>query len=193
MSGNRLQLVRSQLEESAQVKKAIAERLSGEILRTADKLLAVLRAGNKLLFCGNGGSAADAQHLAAELVSRLRMERAAIPALALTTDTSVITAQSNDYSFESVFARQIEALGRPGDALIAISTSGRSANVLAALRTARERGLLTVGLTGKDGGQMPELCDVCLIVPSQDTQRIQEGHITIGHVLCDLIERGLFA
>jgi len=185
-------LVRAQLEESAAVKQALAREYSAAIVAAGLALVAVVRGGGKILLCGNGGSAADAQHLAAELVSRLRLERSPIPALALTTDTSFLTAQSNDYSFESVFSRQVEALGRTGDALIGISTSGHSANVLAALKTARSRGLLTVGLTGKDGGNMPALCDHCLVVPSHETQRIQEGHIAIGHVLCDILEQSLF-
>ena len=192
MSADYSSLVQEQLEESAAVKRAMARHLAESIAATGLALAQVIRSGGKILFCGNGGSAADAQHLAAELVSRLRLERTALPALALTTNTSFLTAQSNDYSFESVFARQVEALGRRGDALIGISTSGNSANVLAAFRTARNRGLLTVGLTGKDGGAMPPLCDHCLMVPSQDTQRIQEGHIAMGHILCDIIERDLY-
>ncbi len=153
---------------------------------------AALRRGGKILWCGNGGSAADAQHLAAELVGRLGHERPGLAAVALTADGAALTALGNDYGFERVFARQVEALGRKGDVLVAISTSGRSPNVIAALAAAKARGIAAVGLTGKGGGQMPALCDICLVVPSDDTQKIQEAHIVLGHVLCALIERQAF-
>ncbi len=192
MDNEKKQYIRAQLEESAETKRAIARDLSDAILEVAEVVIAALRDGKKVLFCGNGGSAADAQHLATELLSRLRLNRRAIPALALTTDTSLLTAHANDFGFDSVFARQVEALGAPGDILVGISTSGNSENVLQALRVARERGLITIALTGRSGGKMTETADYCLIVPSDDTQRIQEGHIAIGHVLCDLIERELF-
>jgi D-sedoheptulose 7-phosphate isomerase len=151
-------------------------------------MIAALRSGRKILLFGNGGSAADAQHLAAELVNRYRRARPALAALALTTDTSILTAIANDASFEEVFSRQIEALGEPGDVAIAISTSGRSPNVVRAVETARRLGLRTIGLLGRDGGLVAPLVDVPLIVPAEETPRIQEVHITLGHILCDLIE-----
>jgi phosphoheptose isomerase len=145
-----------------------------------------------VLFFGNGGSAADAQHLASELVGRFVMDRPALTALALTTDASAITSISNDYGFDQVFARQIEGLGKPGDVALAISTSGRSANVLLGVKRARECGLTTIGLTGGDGGQLADLVDIPIIVPSANTARIQECHITIGHILCEIVESAFF-
>ena len=155
----------------------------------AAAIATALRTGRKVLACGNGGSAADAQHLVAELVGRFAGERRAWPAIALTTDTSVLTAVANDYGFERVFARQVEAHGQAGDVLVAISTSGASPNVLRAVETARARGLITVGLTGRDGGELGRLADVHLHVPSSSTPRIQEAHTTLLHVLCELLER----
>lgn len=152
---------------------------------------AAVRGGGKLLLFGNGGSAADAQHVAAELVVRYHADRPAIAAIALTTDSSALTAGANDLGYERVFARQIEALGRPGDVAVGISTSGRSPNVLAALAAARERGLRTTGLTGADGPQMQALCDALLRVPSRVTARIQEMHIFLGHILCKALEQRL--
>jgi len=163
------------------------------LFAAADALLTALGAGRKVLVCGNGGSAADAQHVAAELVGRFVRERRAFPALALTTDTSILTAIGNDYGFERVFARQVEAHGQAGDVLVAISTSGGSANVLAAVETARSRGLVTIGLTGRDGGALGRAVDVHLNVPSPSTARVQEVHITTLHVLCDLVEQELVA
>jgi D-sedoheptulose 7-phosphate isomerase len=151
-----------------------------------------LRRGNKILFAGNGGSAADSQHLAGELVSRFAYDRPGLPAFALTTDTSVLTAIGNDYGYEHLFARQIEAVGQAGDVFFGISTSGRSPNILNALRVARARGLVTVGMTGRGGGQMPDLCDHVLRTPSDSTPRIQEGHIAMGHAVCSLIEQQMF-
>jgi D-sedoheptulose 7-phosphate isomerase len=161
--------------------------------KVAIECVAALRRGNKILLAGNGGSAADAQHIAAELVGRFWHERAALSALALTTDTSALTAIGNDYGFDRVFARQVEALGRKGDVFFGISTSGRSRNVLNALRECRAKGIVTVGLTGQSGGDMRSLCDLCVSVPSNETPRIQEGHITIGHIICSLVEHTLFA
>jgi D-sedoheptulose 7-phosphate isomerase len=151
-----------------------------------------LRAGRTLFFFGNGGSAADAQHLAAEFVNRFARDRPGLPAIALTTDASVLTSIGNDFSFDRVFARQIEALGRAGDVAVGISTSGRSPNVLAGLRAARERGLTTVGFTGGDGGTMRGLCDRLVLVPSRMTPRIQEVHILVGHIVCQLVDDALF-
>lgn len=171
---------------------ANSEELVAEIARTADACIRALRTNHKILFAGNGGSAADSQHLAAELVNRFSYDRPGLPAFALSTDTSVLTAIGNDYGYEHLFARQIDALGQAGDVFIGISTSGQSSNILDALRAARCRGLVTVGLTGRGRGQMPELCDYCLQVPSDATPRIQEGHIVIGHIICERIEADLF-
>jgi D-sedoheptulose 7-phosphate isomerase len=151
-----------------------------------------LRAGGKLLLAGNGGSAADAQHIAGEFVSRFAYDRPGLAAVALTTDTSILTAIGNDYGYELLFARQVRALGRAGDLLLAYSTSGRSPNILRALEAARELGLVTVGFTGNRGGPMRELCDHLLEVPSADTPKIQEGHLVLGHVFCGLVEREMF-
>ena len=160
--------------------------------RIANACIAALKGGKKVLLCGNGGSAADAQHLAGELVSRFAYDRPGLPAFALTTDTSVMTAIGNDYGYEHIFARQIAAVGSAGDVLIAISTSGRSPNILAALRTAREKGITTIGFTGEKGGEMPILCDVVYRVPSDETPKIQEGHILLGHIVCALVESSIF-
>jgi len=181
-----------QLKESAQVKNLIAQTLVERITQGVQMLLETFKEGKKVLVLGNGGSAADAQHLAAELVGRFKMERPALPCLALTTDTSIITALANDYGYEDVFARQVEAWANPGDLVIGISTSGNSPNVLEALRASRAKGAKTLALTGKNGGEMSDLADLSLVVPSQDTPRIQEGHLTLIHILCDLLEKKLF-
>jgi D-sedoheptulose 7-phosphate isomerase len=162
------------------------------IARVADCWIDALQRGGKVLFCGNGGSAADAQHLAGELVSRFAFDRPGLAAFALTTDTSVLTAIGNDYGYEHVFRRQVQAVGRPGDVLVAISTSGNSPNVLAALAEARARGLVTVGLTGMAAGRMPPLCDHCICVPAKETPRVQECHIVIGHTICQIVEERMF-
>ena len=162
------------------------------VATVAGKCSEALRRGNKVLFAGNGGSAADAQHLAGELVSRFAYDRPGLASFALTTDTSVLTAIGNDYGYEHLFSRQVQAVGVAGDVFVGISTSGRSPNILAALRVAREKGLVTVGLTGRLGGQMPELCDHLLRVPSDSTPRIQEGHIAMGHAICQIIESTMF-
>ena len=148
--------------------------------------------GNKLLIAGNGGSAADAQHIAAEFVSRFNFDRPGLPALALTTDTSILTAVGNDYGYDQLFRRQLEANGNRGDVFLGISTSGNSANVLEALRVCSDKGITSIGLTGAAGGSMRELCDHCICVPSDDTPRIQEAHIVIGHTLCAMVELALF-
>ncbi|MGJ5036864.1 D-sedoheptulose 7-phosphate isomerase [Bradyrhizobium sp. HKCCYLRH3059] len=159
--------------------------------RIATKIISALRRGHKLLIVGNGGSAADAQHIAAEIVGRYRQERPAYAAIALTTDTSALTAIGNDYGFDHVFARQVEGLGTPGDVLLAISTSGRSPSILNALRKARERGLVTVGFTGAKGLAMGELCDELLVAPSDDTPLIQQIHLATAHGICEMIEAAL--
>ncbi len=171
---------------------AADEHIAAQVEQIARLSCAALRAGNKMLFAGNGGSAADAQHLAGELVSRFNFDRPGLPAFALTTDSSVLTAIGNDYGYDKLFARQLNAVGVAGDIFIAISTSGRSPNVLNALREARNKALITVGMTGRSGGDMPPLCDYCLQVPSSETPKIQEGHIALGHIICGLIERELF-
>jgi len=158
----------------------------------ASRLVDSLRAGGKLMVCGNGGSAADAQHWAGELVSRFHYDRPGLAAIALTTDTSILTAIGNDYGYERLFARQVEALGKAGDVLFAISTSGRSPNILAALQAAKERQILTVGFTGASGGTMKDLCDLCLRIPSDSTPRIQEGHEVLGHAICAMVEAAIF-
>lgn len=151
-----------------------------------------LQSGGKVLLAGNGGSAADAQHIAGELVSRFAYDRPGLPAVALTTDTSILTAIGNDYGYERLFARQLQALGQRGDVFVGYSTSGRSANILRALEQARDSGLVCIGLTGNRGGPMRELCDILLEVPSSDTPKIQEGHLVLGHIMCGLIEQALF-
>jgi D-sedoheptulose 7-phosphate isomerase len=157
--------------------------------KIAAVIIAALRAGNKLLIIGNGGSAADAQHIAAEIVGRYKQDRPAYAAIALTTDSSALTAIANDYGFEQVFARQVEGLGQRGDVLLAISTSGRSPNILAALRTARERGLVTIGFTGNKGESVGTLCDHLLVSPSDDTPVIQQIYLAVTHGICDAIEQ----
>lgn len=176
------------LRESAEVHLRSAETLSLEAARVAAAIHESFESGGKVLLCGNGGSAADAQHLAAELAGRLRRERRGLPAVALTVNGSVLTAVSNDYGYEMVFARQVEALGLPGDVLVAISTSGSSPNVVRALERARAAKLITVGFLGDRGGDMEAHCDHLIKAPSSDTQRIQEIHIAVGHAICELVE-----
>jgi D-sedoheptulose 7-phosphate isomerase len=181
--------IRRQLEESIRVKQAFSDQLVGRIAQFAEKSAAALRAGGKIVFFGNGGSAADAQHLAAELVVRLCKERPGLAALALSTNSSILTAAANDYGFEHVFARQIESLVAPQDVLVALSTSGTSANIVRGVESGRARGAYLVGLTGEAGGTLAPKVDLLLNVPSRDPQRIQEAHITIGHIACFLIEQ----
>jgi D-sedoheptulose 7-phosphate isomerase len=187
-------LVRQQFQESIELKRKVQAQFPGQIIEIANILSRCLKRGKKIFFCGNGGSAADAQHLAAELVVRLKKnsKRRALAAIALSTNASVLTACSNDFGFEQVFSRQIEALGQKEDCLVAISTSGRSKNVNLACKTAKEKDLLVISLLGGKGGSQARLSDYKIMVPSTDTPRIQEAHITIGHIICDLIERRLF-
>lgn len=166
--------------------------LRAQITQAVALCVDALRAGGKILFAGNGGSAADAQHWAGELVSRFYYDRPGLPAIALTTDTSILTAIGNDYGYDYTFARQIEALGQDGDVFVAISTSGRSKNILRALEAAEQKGVKVIGFTGAGGGDMAERCEVCFKVPSIETPRIQEGHEFIGHLLCGLIEAEIF-
>ncbi|MGA9116892.1 MAG: D-sedoheptulose 7-phosphate isomerase [Bacteroidota bacterium] len=186
--------IQKELTAGAALKERISVECTGAIIGALDLILRSLGGGGKILLCGNGGSAADAQHIAAEFVVRLNpaVRRPGIPAIALTTDSSMLTAAANDLGYENVFARAVEALGRPGDALIAISTSGRSPSIHRALEAARARSVGTIGLLGRDGGSCAGLADIAIVVPSDDTQRIQEAHITIGHILCALVERELY-
>jgi D-sedoheptulose 7-phosphate isomerase len=181
--------IRRQLEESARVKQSFSDELIGRIGQFAEKSAASLRGGGKIVFFGNGGSAADALHLAAELVVRLRSDRRGLAALALTTNPSVLTAAGNDYGFERIFSRQIESLVAPQDILVALSTSGESPNIVRGVEAGRARGAYIVGFTGETGGALAGKVDLLLSVPSQDPQRIQEAHITIGHIACALIEQ----
>lgn len=183
-----------EFDKSRRLIEAMAsdEALHRQVLDVVARAVAVLKRGNKILFAGNGGSAADAQHWAAELVSRFNYDRPGLAGIALTTDTSALTAIGNDYGYERVFARQIEALGREGDLLFALSTSGNSKNILLAIDAARAAGIEVVGFTGRKGGAMAERCTVCLRMPSDETPKIQEGHELLGHLVCGMIEREMF-
>ena len=181
-----------QLQAHTETVLKIEKQLAAPIAECVKLLIRALNDGHKILIMGNGGSAADAQHFAAEMVGRFLLERKALPAIALTTDTSILTAVGNDYGFEDIFTRQVEALAAPGDVLIGISTSGNSPNVKRALELGKTLGTATVGLLGRDGGEIGPIVDFELTVPSIDTPRIQEGHLIIVHLLCDLVERGLF-
>jgi len=188
-------LVREKLLEGLAVMDLVARdgNLHATLTRAAEATVAALRAGSKLMVAGNGGSASDAQHVVAEFVCRLSDDRPALRAVALTTNTSTLTAVSNDYGFERVFARQIEAIGQHGDIFLGISTSGNSANVVRALEQCRSMGIATIGLTGKTGGKMSPLCDYCLRVPSEVTMYIQQAHLALEHLFCFLVERTYFA
>lgn len=186
--------ISAQIDEA---KNVMAAMLADKVLHTqleASALVCInaLKNGNKLLLMGNGGSAADAQHIAGEFVSRFAFDRPGLPAMALTTDTSIITAIGNDYGFEKLFARQVQAHANKGDVLIAYTTSGKSPNVIAALAEARKCGVICIGMTGNRGGPMKELCDNYIEVPSSDTPKIQEGHAVLGHILCGLVESAMF-
>jgi D-sedoheptulose 7-phosphate isomerase len=176
------------VDESISLKKRFVAAQGDAVVAAAQMLAGVFKAGGKVLLFGNGGSAADAQHLAAEFVNRFQVERPPLAAVALTTDTSILTAVANDYDFLQVFAKQVRALGRPGDLALGLSTSGNSPNVVEGLKTARELGLKTLALSGQDGGPVAQAAELALIVPSRNTPRIQEVHITIGHILCDLVD-----
>ncbi|MBQ9284574.1 MAG: D-sedoheptulose 7-phosphate isomerase [Acidaminococcaceae bacterium] len=170
------------------LQKVMASDLPQKLERCAELVEKALAEGHKVLFCGNGGSAADSQHLAAEFVGRFQKERKGLPAVALTVDTSILTAIANDYGYETVFARQVQALGEPGDVLIGISTSGNSKNVLLAIEEAKTKGMACIGMTAAGGGKMAEACDICLAVPAKVTARAQEMHILMGHILCELVD-----
>lgn len=184
-------IIRDLLITSADVKRMTADRCSGATFRAAEMIATSLQAGGKLMFCGNGGSAGDSQHLAAEFVATLdhRRPRHGLAALALTTDTSFLTAYANDFGFEGVFARQVETLGQPGDVLVAISTSGNSGNVVKACEAALENGIQIIGMTGEGGGKIADLADLLLAVPSTVTMHIQESHIALGHAMTLAVER----
>jgi len=186
--------IRAQIADSAATKQAILENqeLINTIMNVAKACVEVYRHGKKTLLAGNGGSAADAQHIAAELVGRYGFDRPSIPSLALTTDTSNLTAIGNDYGYDKVFSRQLEGMSHEGDLFIGISTSGNSQNIINAFESAKDRGVTTVALVGRDGGKMAAMADYAIIVPSNATPRIQESHILIGHILCDIIEKELF-
>ena len=191
---NHIDNIRRHIEESVQTKQLILddEQMLNQIGQAADMIIKAYRSGKKTLLAGNGGSAADAQHIAGEFVSKFYFDRPGIPSIALTTDTSILTAIGNDYGFERLFARQVEAQGVEGDVFIGISTSGNSKNIVAALRACKETGIRTIGLTGSKPCEMDDLCDITLKVPSDQTPRIQESHIMIGHILCGLVEADLF-
>jgi len=179
------------LKEGAELRLKMAETMPASIMAAAESIAEAFKAGRKLLLFGNGGSAADAQHIAAEFMNRFLIERPPLPAIALTTDTSVLTSIANDYSFDDVFSKQVKALGKKGDVALGITTSGSSANVLKALRAAKKLGMITIALTG-DAGKAAALADIALQIPSRSTPRIQEAHIVVGHILCDLTDTLLF-
>ena len=184
--------INRQLKSHVDTVKLVEEQLIDSIADCAEMLISVLGGGCKILIMGNGGSAADAQHFAAEMVGRFLMERKALPAIALTTDTSILTAIGNDYGFDDVFKRQVEALANPGDVIIGISTSGNSLNIKRALEVGKNIGAKTIGLLGRDGGDIGPIVDLNLTIPSLETPRVQEAHLVVIHILCDLVEKGLF-
>ena len=186
------EVVIRELEDSAKIKTKMAQTLSVIIAEAAQIILDAYKAGGKVFLIGNGGSAADAQHIAAELAGRFKLERTGLPAIALTTNTSILTALANDYGYDRVFSHQLEALANDKDILIAITTSGTSPNILKAVEMAHSKGVTVIGLTGAKGGKLKDSADLTIMVPSDDTPRIQEAHITIGHIICHLVEKGLF-
>jgi len=190
----RKNFIEESLRQSAETKHLILQKCYDEINKAADVIIDAVKNGKKILFCGNGGSAADSQHLATEFMIRLShdLSRPAIAAIALTTDTSNLTAGGNDIGFENVFARNVEGIGNEGDVLICISTSGNSPNILKAVEKAKQKKIITVGMLGKDGGKLVTECDYSVVIPSANTQRIQEGHITVGHILCEIVEREIY-
>ena len=187
--------IKNQIKKSYETKQAIYknEELLNKIEEVSRKCVELYKGNNKTILAGNGGSAADAQHIAAELVGRYGFDRPSLPSLALTTDTSAITAIGNDYGYDQVFSRQLEGMGQDGDIFIGISTSGNSVNIIKAFQSAKKKNIMTVALVGRDGGEMAKIADIALIVPSDSTPRIQESHILIGHIICDIIEKEIFA
>ena len=188
------QYIKDQVKASYETKQKIYENeaLLDILVDVSKRCVDVYKKGKKTILAGNGGSAADAQHIAAELVGRYGFDRPSLPSLALTTDTSNLTAIGNDYGYDKVFSRQLEGMGQEGDLFIGISTSGNSVNILNAFESAKEKGITTVALTGRDGGKMAKMADIAIVVPSNDTPRIQESHILIGHIICDIIEKEMF-
>jgi len=191
---NKEKFITESLKESSETKLKIEQECKDDILKAVNILSEVYRGGNKLLLCGNGGSAADCQHIATELMIRLghHIQRPALPSIALTTDTSNLTAGGNDIGFENVFARNVEGLGNKGDALIAISTSGNSGNIIKAVEMAHKKGMKVIGLLGGEGGKLKPIVDLPIVIPSSNVQRIQEGHITVAHIICELVEDELY-
>jgi D-sedoheptulose 7-phosphate isomerase len=189
-----LTIIRKQIEDSVAIKQKMLEKQAvlSEIGKAASAVISAFRGNHKVLLAGNGGSAADAQHIAAELINRFSFDRPGLPALALTTDTSILTSISNDFGFNRIFARQLKTLANAGDVFIGLSTSGTSSNVVEALNICKEKKIVTIGLTGISGGKMKDLCDILIKVPSNDTARIQEVHILIGHIICSIVEEELF-
>jgi len=187
--------IKEQIKESYELKKNIYENdnLLKEIQNLSQLCIKIYRNGNKTILAGNGGSAADAQHIAAELVGRYGFDRDSLPSLAITTDTSNLTAIGNDYGFDKIYSRQLDGIGQSGDIFIGISTSGNSQNLINAFKIAKKKNIVSVALVGKDGGEMAKLADIVLIIPSNSTPRIQESHILIGHILCDIIEKEMFS
>lgn len=186
--------INNQIQKSYEIKKSILEdnELTYLISEVAKKTIEAYKKGHKTIIAGNGGSAADAQHIAGEFVSKFYFDRPGLASIALTTDTSILTAIGNDYGYEKLFARQVQANGQAGDIFIGISTSGNSANIVEALKECKNKGLITVGLTGATGGKMATLCDYCIKVPSNETPRVQESHILIGHIICAVVEEAIF-
>ena len=191
---DRNKFIDESLTESSEVKKLILAKCKDDINKACDVVRDAIKGGKKILFCGNGGSAADSQHLATEFMIRMShdIKRPAIASIALTTDTSILTAGGNDIGFDNVFARSIEGLGNEDDILVAISTSGTSPNVIKAVEMAKSKGMITIGFLGKDGGKLIDMVDIPIVIPSDNTQRIQEGHITVGHILCEAGEREVY-
>jgi len=191
---DKIKFITDSLTQSSETKIKIIKECSEDILSAAELITDAFRSGNKLLLCGNGGSAADCQHIAAELVIRLshKIKRPALPAIALTTDTSFLTAGGNDIGFENVFARGVEGLGNKGDILLGISTSGNSVNIIKAIEMAKSKQMKTIAFLGEDGGKIKSLVDLSIVIPSSNVQRIQEGHITVAHIICEIIEEEMF-
>ena len=185
-------IIKADLQDSIDTKKEVLKSLVPQIEAAAKMMIKTIKSGKKVIFCGNGGSAADSQHLAAELVGRFKKNRPALASLSLTTDTSIITAVGNDFGFDTIFARQVEALGQKEDVLVGISTSGNSKDVVEAVKKAKTIGIGTIGLLGCGGGELAKLVDLSISIPGNNTPRIQESHITIGHIICGLIEKELF-
>lgn len=190
-----INFIKSVIKESIYLKQSLLEddELISQVLKAVTVIVNSLRNGKKIMICGNGGSAADSQHIAAELVGKLNRDRGPLPAIALTTDTSIITALSNDYSFNLIFSRQVKALGKPGDVLFLISTSGNSLNLVEAAKEAKNNGIITIALLGKNGGKLKEISDISIVIKHDNTQRIQEAQLLIEHIICELLEQQLIA